>query len=149
LILAIDPGKATGLAYLTAGAVHASKTLPYHEALEYAVWEIDGARDTGLTVVCEDFIISSRTVRAGTSGWRRGLELEFIGVVRWYCWKEEVEFVLQAPADAKSFGTNSKLKQLGWWQGGAGHADDASRHLLLAAVRKGIVDPAELVVSDR
>ena len=51
---------------------------------------------------------------------------EYVGPLR---------FVRQTPAQAKSFGTDDKLRRLGWYTPTpGGHANDAARHLLAFAV---------------
>ena len=41
----------------------------------------------------------------------------------------------QTPASAKKLATNEILRGLGWYSGGAGHADDAVRHLVYRLVK--------------
>ena len=88
-------------------------------------------------VVCESFV-----PRPGIRTWQPEA-LETIGALRYICQREGIPFELQAPADAKRFSTNDKLQLLSWRNPTpGGHADDAARHLLLAAVRHGLIDPA-------
>lgn len=92
-------------------------------------------------VVCEDFIISQRTVKSAVAeGWKRGRELMLIGATEFMCRQTGTDFVLQSPAEAKAFSTDVKLRTLGWWRSGPDHANDASRHLLLALVQRGLID---------
>ena len=60
-----------------------------------------------------------------------------IGWVDGQCHRCRVPYHEQRPAEAKKFATDDKLKALGWYKGGFGHADDAARHLLvfLAKIR--------------
>src|SRR5581483_3233548 len=118
-------------------------SLPYEEALDEAVRQVKFGY-VGL-VVCEDFVISERTIKTSTAGWRRGMELEFIGVVRYWCRVRSVEFVLQDAGDAKRFATDEKLKAGGLWTPGVDHPRDATRHLLLALVNRRLIDPRVLL----
>lgn len=79
--------------------------------------------------------------------------LEIIGVLKWWYYQmdershvEDSVFTLefQTPAAAKKFGTDFKLKNLGWWQTGEQHnykdandANDALRHGLLWLSKNG------------
>jgi hypothetical protein len=78
-------------------------------------------------VVCEDYIITQRTIKLS----RQNMSLESIGVLRWLCSAWMIRFVLQTPSEGKGFGTDEKLKRLGWYRPTpGGHANDATRHLL-------------------
>lgn len=151
--LSLDPGKATGISEFHRDRVdtpsgsrvtdsHRAWCVPYHEALEYAEQQI--AHGYADLVVCEDFVISSRTLKTGSDGWRRGAELEFIGVVRWLCSKHDVELVLRTP-DLRKFATDEKLVRYGWWTKGLDHPREASRHLMTYLVERRVIDAADLV----
>lgn len=142
-VIALDPGKDTGIATWVDGR-HDAWYEPYDDALRWAVGEITATTWFPDLVVVEDFVISERTLRSGTSGWRRGVELEFIGVIRWMCRQAGVAFQLQRPDEVMSFSTDAKLKAMGWWTKGKDHSRAASRHLLRALVLRSIVKPSEL-----
>lgn len=129
LTIAVDPGGVTGVAWLANG-----------EPSTFMSTQIEGGRDgfadwfrmviaegfTIDTVFCEDFIITSATARKTPQpdpyriiGWLEQ-ECRFLGI----------RFVLQTPSTGKSFGTDGKLKYVGWFRRGTGHANDAARHLL-------------------
>src|SRR5208283_2627726 len=120
-ILAVDPGKMTGLAEtfvtytrsldLTSGALQLKRwELPYLEALDAAA---DIILEDGVdTVVCENYIVGMGTVRkAQGENW----SLRSIGALEWMCHNANTKFVLQKPADAKAFSTDEKLHEIGWW----------------------------------
>lgn len=146
-ILAVDPGLTTGfsiyrprverLALRNQGGEEDfeshqfSKEMFLHEWLPEAVKEFD-------TIVCENFIITAQTAKKSQAPW----SLEQIGVLRWLATQQGARFVLQKPAEALAFGSDAKLKKLGWYKRGRGHANDAARHMVLYTVRKGLVDPA-------
>lgn len=134
-VLAIDPGLVTGWALYN---------LDDHPKQDVSAGETDGRHaladkvrsiiSTGVTleVVCEDFVISERTIKTARDdnalriiGWL-DLELEHLGI----------ELTLQTPAQAKAFATDDKLKTIGWYDSTpGGHRNDALRHLLVYMVR--------------
>ena len=75
-------------------------------------------------VVCESFKVMQSTLKKTF----QPASLEIIGALRWFCWEADVPFILQPPSD-KTFMPDSKLRALGWWLPGEGHARDAARHL--------------------
>lgn len=130
--IAIDPGKATGIARLWNGEFK-STILPWYEAM----WIIE--RDVHLydLAVVEDYRISKQTLTKGADAhWPMG----GIGCVTYFATKANVECIKQSPSDAKSFSTDAKLKKIDWYKPGEGHDNDAARHLLLALVNRGEFD---------
>ena len=142
-ILAIDPGKTTGMTLFS----HESGSEPVlewsgellqeevAEAVRAILW--DPEIRPNIDVVCERFIINAQTVRNSQAPY----SLEVIGIVK-QCLQDNGrpmdDIFFQAPADAMSMFTNEKLKKLGYWhRGGAGHALDAIRHALLKLVKSG------------
>lgn len=132
--MGMDPGKMTGCATF----VPTMETVPQ-------AWEapqdtfVDWAYDC-LTAVPPSIILMERyTVTAETLRKSRGdnWSLEQIGVVRHLCRRHGHTFELQSPSDAKKLASNQRLRQLGWYVPGKGHANDALRHLLLGLARHG------------
>jgi hypothetical protein len=140
-VLAVDPGGNTGIAwYDSEGEEHEAFILPFGADQDWIadnIWLAD-------FVVCEDFIISAGTLRKGQDGSK--MALETIGVLRYLARVHGKAFTLQAPADARTFDQDwSKLKKLGWYTPGPDHARSASRHLLVACLKLGVVSPDLLV----
>jgi len=143
-VLALDPGGTTGLAQAW-----------WHEGgtLDFVSWELEtlealavleqfvrAPRGEPRAVVCESWV-----PRPGVRSFQPAA-LESIGAARYLCWRYNVPFTLQSPAEAKRFATNDKLKVLGWRNPTkGGHADDAARHLLVTAVKQHLIDPAVFV----
>lgn len=146
-VLAIDPGKATGLAWLRqeSGKIYLDES---YEATPddvidmirptLADWKPAYAGGVPLRVVIERFTINQNTaMKSQEAAWA----LETIGAVKQAI--RDVDYpmsavVWQSPADAKNAFTNQKLKDMELWhRGGEGHALDAIRHgsLYLAKVR--------------
>ena len=140
LILAVDPGKMTGAALYDI----ATKTL-------LNAWEcpnaefIDWARDflaasPPIIVRSERFVISGGTVRMGRTD--ENWSIECIGCLRAMCRWHGHDFDLQAAGDAKKMAPNPKLREIGWYIKGKGHATDAVRHIVLSTVKDlGIPPP--------
>ncbi len=137
-VLAVDPGKATGLAGMYDGEFW-STILPWQEAMCYIVDNVSSVQ----LLVCEDYRISRNTLTKGADAhWPMG----GIGICGWAATKENVECIKYSPSEAKSFATDAKLKRVGWFKTGAGHDNDAARHLMLALVNAGVFDLRKLMV---
>ena len=148
-VLAVDPGKMTGLALVRADASQPLPVVEWSTELlqgEYAApirrtldWWLkrDTNEDFVFEVVCERFTINAQTAKNSAAPY----SLEQIGILKQLCMDysfpvEKIAF--QSPADAKKMFENKTLQALGTWhRGGAGHANDAIRHGLLRLVRVG------------
>jgi hypothetical protein len=154
LIIAVDPGVVTGLAFWDGEGKLYAYELPEDNAIDYVFDELDGYRRAGSAclVVCEDFV-----PRGGALTWYPE-SLHQIGALKHHCRRNGVPFRLQAVKDAKGFSTDAKLKRFrgGEWYrtameayrpGITSHpqAIDAVRHLLLAGVKIGLVDGGDLL----
>lgn len=131
-ILAIDPGKTTGLCFAN---LHEDRLLrlAVHEA-EYSLGamynllrHLTDARPNRTHVIYEDFEYRNYA--------RMGLDLtpvKIIGVIELFReWHEPfVGFYKQSAATGKAFYTDTKLKELGVYAVGKKHGRDATRHLL-------------------
>jgi hypothetical protein len=154
-ILAVDPGKTSGIAMLTWGGGPDDKPaliVSEEATVETYASIIENAFLTAMfdsdkiIVVCERFVINQQTVRNSQAPY----SLEQIGVLKHLCRvarfappPEEIKF--QAPVDAKNMFPNPALKKLEiWHKGGEGHALDAIRHALLALTRQGWIPRALL-----
>lgn len=136
MIVAVDPGKVTGIA--TYGEVFTSWQEPTWHAVDRIFGMLEYAAGGGHAlpieaIVCESYVITAATLRK-TRG--ENWSLESIGALRWMSNRHGVEFVLQTPADGKRFGTDDKLRKIGWYNPTpGGHANDAARHLLTYIAR--------------
>lgn len=142
-VLAVDPGKVTGMALF-------SRETASEPVLEWsAELEQDDVADAirgilwnptirhHLDIVCERFVINAQTVRNSQAPY----SLEVIGILK-QCMKDNGrqmdDIFFQAPSEAMGMFTNEKLKKLEYWhRGGKGHALDAIRHALLKLVKTG------------
>jgi len=144
LILAVDPGKKSGIAVIS----HESGLEPrllasgeflmeeYHKPILEA---IQTAKETGakLEIVCERFTINAQTVKNSQAPF----SLEQIGILKYLMLSNGIDpntLLFQSPSDAKRMFDNTALKKLDYWyRGGEGHALDAIRHGLLRLVKTG------------
>lgn len=143
-VLAVDPGKATGMALFRHTNGEEPKLIWSVEVQqeEYAApirAALDAAKvmDIEIDVVCERFTINAQTVRNSQAPF----SLEQIGILK-QCLldagRATTDIYFQSPSDAKAMFDNPKLKKLEYWHvGGEGHALDAIRHGLLHIIRLG------------
>ena len=129
-ILAIDPGKTTGLCF---GRLDNLLRLSVVEG-EYSVGamynllrDFVDARPDSTHVIYEDFEYRNYA--------RMGLDLtpvKIIGIIELFReWHEPfVSFYKQSAATGKAFYSDAKLKELGVYEAGKRHGRDATRHLL-------------------
>ena len=139
-VLAIDPGKTTGMALFTVERDKEPELMWSGE--EDFVGYVDKTRMIfmkypNLELVCEKFTINLQTAKNSQAPF----SLECIGALKLIILDrghdpESLKF--QLPANAMNMFTNPKLKLLGYWhRGGEGHALDAIRHGLLYLVSTG------------
>ena len=144
MILAVDPGKASGIACFTwerneeptlrwAGEYQpAEYVVPLRTAVGEAL--IEGYN---LEIVCERFTINAQTVRNSQAPY----SLEQIGVLKQVMRDAGIDENLlkfQSPGDAKRMFPNDAIRKLDYWyKGGEGHALDAIRHGLLYLAKNG------------
>jgi hypothetical protein len=122
-VVAVDPGKTTGVAVWTGGL--GAVSCQFEDKHEFYQWaELHVTTQT--TFVVENFV-----PRKGALTWVPD-SLHIIGWIEGRVWQWGYpKFVLQSPAQAKSFATDDKLRRLGWWVPGQDHARDALRHLVV------------------
>lgn len=142
-VIAVDPGLATGVAFLsyTEGAdvpqlLGSYEVQPAEFAPRIRNLISQMRLDDDYAIVCERFTINAQTVKNSQAPY----SLEQIGVLK-QCMRDEGidenSIVWQTPADAKSLFPNPALKKVGTWhKGGEGHANDAIRHGLLYLAKR-------------
>jgi hypothetical protein len=140
VVLAVDPGKATGMALFTKQpnedpVLVWSIEVQQHEYASPIRQVLTQYQD--VEVVCERFTINAQTVKNSQAPF----SLEQIGILK-QCLldvgRPADDIYFQSPADAKAMFPNPALKKLEYWhRGGEGHAMDAIRHGMLRLVKTG------------
>jgi hypothetical protein len=130
-ILALDPGLTTGVSFWSENLPDTCQVFEadFHTL---CVW-LESHLHSFDEIVVERFIITPQTHKNTQSPW----SLEVIGVSKWLALKSGRPFHMQMASAAKRFSTDDKLKAMNWYTKGQGHANDASRHLLLRLVSTG------------
>lgn len=148
IIAAIDPGKMTGVCVVEfidlTGRIDAL-TAPDTRLVSTAEIEfpelLDWCEETFPQVdqvAIENFIITPKTGQNSQAPW----SLMGIGVGVAMAMRTQAPYTLQKPVDAISLVSNDLLRSVKLWhRGGAGHANDALRHAVLLAIRKGWRSP--------
>jgi ABC-type transport system involved in Fe-S cluster assembly fused permease/ATPase subunit len=140
IIIAVDPGKMTGVATWDSktGVFHAEEYSVesffewVHTYVHQSVME-HGAEN--VQIVCESFIITPSTGKNSQAPW----SLELIGVCRFLTYRYGMRpMKLQSPAVAKTFATDQKLRAVEWHTKARGHANDAARHLMTYCATNGL-----------
>lgn len=140
IILAVDPGKMTGWASYDTDRfmLHGAWEAPANEFLDGIVqWiEVSEPCDSKVVfrpmvrIVVEKFVITTETAKKtqGEEHW----SIEQMGVLRHHARWAGMEFDgTQTLSNAGEFAPNKRLRDIGWYVPGKGHANDALRHLLL------------------
>jgi len=140
VILAVDPGMATGLAWWD-GNFNCAESSPAMQAAE-DVW-LMCRRGVVDEIAMEDFRLGGG--RAKTQEGTKAT-LELIGAIKFIAAYNGVPVFMQWPWDAKDFSTNDKLRAAGFvTPSKPDHMRSAARHLLLRLVRNGTIDGADLI----
>jgi hypothetical protein len=137
LIIGIDPGDTTGLAYWYPGAGRpiAAVAQIRHCREDYGLsglfrelGQITPLSVQGTAIVCESFEFRHEERYRDKIDYTAA---EVIGALRTFVLERpSIELFRQNAATAKGFWTDDKLKRLGVWVPGNKHAMDATRHLL-------------------
>jgi hypothetical protein len=131
-ILALDPGKTTGYAWLDSSGAFGYGEIEGRFAVYSALrqWAAAGARPE---IVIEEFTVRGETHKMS----RQPDPWAIIGYVEGLCDQHGWSFDTQTPGQAKGFATDDKLRAMGWEATTkGGHARDAARHLLTYLARK-------------
>ena len=140
-VVAVDPGGTTGIALWSPHLGLSMRELnPAAEAVDWLANVLDSSNPRRHVVV-ERYIITPATAKMS----QQHDALEIIGALKFLCRKYGHTLTMQTPAEAKAFSTDAKLKNVGWYQPGQGHARDASRHALLFLAKQGIIDLHTLI----
>lgn len=146
-VVALDPGGTTGWAAFSIKEEERVKHLKQpqlflpgfycgqfladnHHADLYNWLEFESVSD--FTIVCESFEFRQNRQRDNINL----ISKEYIGVTKHFGQEYNVPVVFQTAAAAKSFVTDTKLKQMNLYAPGYPHAMDAMRHLVFYLVKE-------------
>ncbi len=143
MILAIDPGLITGWATWNSVAKDGFDSGMVEGRFKFYQWFyglMSAAYGNSTSfqnryypsaIVMEKFTITLATAKKSPQ-----LDpLYIIGHIEAIAERDGITFATQTPAQAMSFATNEKLKAVGWYKPGAGHDNDAARHLMLWLIK--------------
>jgi hypothetical protein len=138
VIVAVDPGGTTGFSGASdEGELMFADQLPPFEFEDWLYSWAQSQRDA-LHLVMERFTITQRTLKVSRGGSYDALEV--IGHARWcslrFCGRD---LVMQQPADVMRLVSDDRLRAMGWYQRGKGHANDSLRHLAARCAKLGLV----------
>lgn len=138
ILIAVDPGGTTGHSHtLTDGINPIAGQLPPQEFCRWAE-EMTGRYGRELTIICEKFTISQRTLKVSRGGSYDALEV--IGVLR-YLSKRDCgrDLEMQQPAEVMAMFPDAWLRERGWYIPGQQHANDSLRHLARALAKRKLI----------
>lgn len=143
LILAIDPGKTSGVAscFFGGGEIvsFTAFELDQQQTCDY-VWGCVTGVGYPINIVAERFVIGPNTLKMSRGGAHCAIGI--IETARWMARRHQASFKLQDPATAKRMCSNDLLRKAGFWTPALhGHANDAARHLVVALVERGWYSP--------
>lgn len=127
LLIGVDPGKATGLAWLFDNDFM-SLDVSYMDACKKISRLLRLRGDRPAIVAVERYNITQQTVKLT----RQYDALELIGVCRWLAYAHGAQFTLQAAGEAQRCGNRTTLRALGWWTPSGDHMNKAAAQLALA-----------------
>lgn len=137
VILAVDPGKKSGLAEFSLD--HKSIWIGYEmdrfELLDHVHnvfdWWGKDLVEGRILVVAEKYIITPKTSQLS----QQPDALKINGALEWMCHKYEQKYEEQSQSTAKKIAQDKRLHDLGLYYPGRGHANDATRHMIFALER--------------
>jgi hypothetical protein len=138
----LDPGKTTGFSTLDRWTEKFEAVeLDFDETCRKLLTAPQYNAEGGLVLGAESFIITVNTAKNSQAPW----SLELIGCARMISnlyLQRKLE--MQSPAVAKRFSSDARLKHMGYFTRAKGHANDASRHLLVFLATHGYLDEETL-----
>lgn len=126
-IIAVDPGASSGIARCCQGEFTSVIISDPMDAVEDVVNSLPFAD----LVVVENFIPRPKVT------WQPDA-LHIIGALRFACHMTDTPMELVQPAQ-KKLAPDDRLRRLGWYKPGAGHDNDAARHLLVAMMKRRLI----------
>lgn len=140
-VLGVDPGKAVGVGLWQFGAWVGEGFEMQAREFEDWLWEYlvtaSEFKQQDIVIGLERYDISQRTLgKQADAHWA----LDVIGSTKFIARRHGARVIMKAAADAKKFGTDYKLREMGLWNRKSDHARDGVRHALLTLASLGIYD---------
>lgn len=130
MIIAIDPGLMTGLAWYDAPTGRwGTEELTYPDVIPRLQHLLLGANmfnaDDRVYVACEKYVMLPGPKSSQPEA------LMHMGAIEWVCRREQVPLTWQFPREAKTRAPDTVLRRIGWYKKTKdGHANDAARHVI-------------------
>jgi predicted RNase H-like nuclease (RuvC/YqgF family) len=128
LIIGVDPGKMTGLAWLIDDTFKSTDLTAINACDMISNLLISYSEQRPVIIAAERYNITQRTVKLT----RQYDALEVIGTCRWMAHNHHTMFILQAASEAQRCGNRDVLRALGWWKPGGDHLNKAAAQVVLA-----------------
>jgi hypothetical protein len=129
LLVGVDPGLATGLAWLW-NDTFTSENLSALDACD-RIENLTRRHPGPIVVAVERYNITKQTTRMT----RQYEALEVIGFCRWIARRHRASFLLQSAGEAQRAGNREVLRLLGWWKPGGDHLNKAAAQVALTYQR--------------
>lgn len=130
IVIGIDPGKAVGTAlYSVDSNTLLGQEIPFDNFGDWLNQTLANLKaEPDILIACERFTIGADTIRGKQADAHWAIEV--IGVTRYLarCYTRVIEFQLVSPV--KAFSPDTRLREIGWYITGKGHANDAVRHVV-------------------
>lgn len=136
-IIGIDPGKTSGIAHYRSDVIGSRRV----EVCQIEAIDTLGTVTSLVHGITDPIIIATErfTIHGSSRGTGRKTQqpdaLKTFGALEVMCYANpQLIFAPQSASEAKHYG-NMMLRSLGWYNSGMRHANDATRHVILALVR--------------
>lgn len=129
IIIGVDPGKTTGLAWYSDGKFNSGDYSSLNAC--DVIHNLLNNYHRSKIIAVERYNITRQTIRFT----RQYDALEIIGTCRWFSHRFAAEFILQDASAAQYSGNVLLLKQLQWWVSGKDHCNKAASQVVLACQR--------------
>lgn len=136
-LLAIDPGKHSGIVEIRENALFKAYTLSPEEVRKGLIY--------GYWIYYKIWVLESFSLypwKARALSFSECLPAQIVGAIKLYVCQQNIELILQTAGVVKGAITDEHLKQmnLGWYKGlKNGHERDAAKHALYFLIKKGVL----------
>jgi hypothetical protein len=140
VVLWVDPGKMTGVAYLNERREFAADEWPFGPACR-EIGSLCERFGRTLAIGWERFDINSETHKKTQAGTKDAMHM--IGACRYLVARYECRFLGEAHQHTPTPVERDQLKRLGWWRPGKDDAQSAACHMFRWLMAEGELTPAQ------